>query len=242
MASSFVSKTAAGVFAACLVAGAHYTWMAPAGALVVGKANRIEIGHGHRFPVSEEAIAAAQVKAFAVAPSGKRVELKSAAIPKMLIAEYTPAETGTHTLGFVQDRGVSSRTPGGLKKGGKDLNRDAVQSFRTVRTSVSYASTGKTALPGKAAGLEFEIVPKMEAGALALQVLRNGKPAAGVEVQVLLKGQEESKAVGKTDGQGRVAYKLTAGPVLFVADMVEPSAVGSAYDRTNLGTSLYLNW
>lgn len=238
-------KAAAGVFAACLVAGAHYTWMAPLGPLAVGKANRIEIGHGHRFPVSEEAIASAQVKAFAVSPSGKRVELKVAAVPKMVVAEYTPAEAGTHTLGFIQDRGVSSRTPGGLKKGGKDVNRDAVQAFRTVRTSVSYASTGKTALPGKAAGVEFEIVPKLEAGAVALQVLRNGKPAAGVEVQALTKGQEESNPVGKTDAQGRVVYKLAAGaagPVLFVADMVEPAPAGSAYDRTNLSTSLNVNW
>lgn len=235
-------KAAAGVFAACLVAGAHYTWMSPAGVLVVGKPILIEIGHGHRIPVSEEAIAAAQVKAFAISPSGKRVELKAEAVPKMLVVEYTPAEAGTHTLGFVQDRGVSSRTPGGLKKGGKDVNRDAVQSFRTVRTAVSCASTGRTALPGKAAGLEFEIVPKTEAGAVALQVLRNGKPAAGVEVHVLLKGQEESKPVGKTDGQGRVVYKPAAGPVLFVADMVEPAPAGSAYDRTNLSTSLFVNW
>lgn len=212
---------------------------------MAGKANRIEIGHGHRFPVSEEAIAAGQVKAFAVSPTGKRVTLKAAAAGKVVVADYTPSEAGTHTMGFVQDRGISSRTPGGLKKGGKDVNRDAVQSFRTVRTSVSFAATGKVTMPGKAAGLEFEIVPRMEAGAVALQVLRNGKAAAGVEVEVLLKGQEESKAVGKTDGQGRVAYKVgagVAGPALFIAGMTEPAPAGAAYDTTNLSTSLYVSW
>ena len=243
MSSSLVSKAAIGVFAASLIAGAHYTWMAPAGPLALGRSNRIEIGHGHRIPVSEKAIAAAQVKAFAVSPSGKRVDLKAAAAGKVVAAEYKPSEAGTHILGFVQDRGISSRTPGGLKKGGKDVNRDAVQSFRTVRTAVSFAATGKIAVPGKAAGLEFEIVPKMEAGGVALQVFRNGKAAAGVEVHVLLKGQEESKAAGKTDGQGRIVYKTgTAGPVLFTADMTEPAPAGSAYDTTNLSTSLYMNW
>jgi hypothetical protein len=219
--------------------------MAPAGPLVVGKANRIEIGHGHRFPVSEEAIAAGQLKAFALSPTGKRVDLKVAAAGKVVAADYTPSEAGTHTLGFVQDRGISSRTPGGLKKGGKDVNRDAVQSFRSVRTSVSFAATGKVTMPGKAAGLEFEIVPRMEAGAVALQVLRNDKAAAGVEVHVLLKGQEESKAVGKTDGQGRIVYKTeagAAGPVLFLADLKETAPAGTAYDTTNLSTSLYVSW
>lgn len=217
----------------------------PAGILAIGKANRIEISHGHRFPVSEEAIAAAQVKAFAVSPSGKRTEIKAAAAGKMVVAEYTPAEAGTHVLAFVQDRGVSSRTPRGLKKGGKDVNKDAVQSFRTVRTSTSFAATGKIALPGKAAGLEFEIVPRMEAGAVALLVLRNGKPATGVTVEVLHKGQEEAKPVGKSDAQGRVVHRLpagAAGPVLFLAELLEPAMAGAAYDTTNLSTSLYLNW
>jgi uncharacterized GH25 family protein len=219
--------------------------MAPAGVLVAGKVNRIEIGHGHRFPVSEEAIAAGQVKAFALAPPGKRTELRAAAAGKVVALEYTPDEPGTHTLGFVQDRGILSRTPGGVKKGGKDANPDAVRTFRAVRTAVSYASAGTPAPPGRAAGLEFEIVPGMEGGVVALQVLRKGKPAAGADVQVLLSGREEVKPLGKTGEQGRLVYNREAGakgPVLFLAGWAEPAPAGAAYGTTNLSTSLYLDW
>ena len=82
---------------------------------------------------------------------------------------------------------------------------------------MSFASSGKPALPGKASGLEFEIVPRMEGNAVALQVLRNGKPADGVNVQVLFGGQEEAKLAGKTGEQGKIVYSREAGakgPVL----------------------------
>lgn len=226
------------------VVAAHYTWIA-APPLVKGKAARITIAHGHRFPVSEEAIAVSQVRALAVAPSGKRVELKAARNGASVSADYTPGEAGTHAIGFVQDRGVTSRTPQGVKPGGRDANKDAVQAVRVVRTAVSFASTGRVSLPGKPLGLEIELVPEMTASEVTLKLLRSGKPLAGVAVHVLTAGRHQPAEAGKTNAQGALVYAIGSTakpPALFVAEVVEPAAKGANYDVSNLSTSLYLSW
>jgi uncharacterized GH25 family protein len=234
-----------GLFLAGVLA-AHYTWIAPASApLVQGKVNKVLIAHGHQFPVSEEAIAAAQVKAFAIAPSGKRAELKAAKVGKLVEAAYTPMEAGTHAFGFAQDRGVTSRTPGGVKPGGRDVNKDVAQALRAVRTAVAFASTAKVTPTGKPLGLELEIVPQISASSVTLQLLRSGKPLAATAIQVLTSGSEEPRELGKTSAQGTLVYAIGAGtkpPVLFIAAVNEPAAKGAGYDTTNLSTSLYLSW
>lgn len=246
MIHSVVSRSLIGLFLVTFLLAAHYTWMAPAEApLIQGKANKIQIAHGHRFPASEEAIAAAQVRAFAIAPSGKRTDLKAVAAGKVVLMDYTPGEAGTHALGFVQDRGVSSRTPSGVKKGGRDVNPTATQAFRTVRTAVGYASTGKVSPSSKGLGLEFEIVPQIAGGTITLQLLRAGKPLLGAGIGLLVNGAEEPNELGKTDAQGRLVYKPGAAikpPVLFIADLAEPAQKGAAYDSTHLSTSLFLSW
>jgi len=226
------------------IVGAHYTWIAPV-TLVKGKVAKITIGHGHRFPESEESIAAAQVKAFAVAPSGRRSALNAAKAGKAVTVEYRPAETGTHAIGFVQDRGVMSRTPGGVKPGGRDANQDATQAIRVIRTAVAFASTGKVSPSGRPLGLEIELVPQVKASAVTLQLLRSGRPLAGTAVYVLTAGQDEPKEAGKTNAQGSLNYAIGAAlkpPVLFIASASEPAAKGANHDVSNLSTSLYLNW
>ncbi len=246
MIPSSLSRALIGLFSLTFLLAAHYTWMAPASApLVQGKVNKIQIAHGHKFPAGEEAIVAAQVRAFAVSPGGKRTELKAVAAGKVVALDYTPGEAGTHALGFVQDRGVSSRTPGGVKKGGRDVNPNATQASRIIRTAVGYASTGKVDPSGKALGMEFEIVPQVSGGTITLQLLRTGKPLPGVAIGLLVNGSEEPNELGKTDAQGRLVYRPGAAvkpPVLFIADFSEPAQKGAAYDSTNLSTSLYLGW
>ncbi len=246
MIPSSVSQALIGLFLLTFLLDAHYTWMAPASApLILGRVNRIQIAHGHQFPASEEAIAATQVRAFAVSPGGKRTELKAVAAGKVVLLDYTPGEAGTHALGFVQDRGVSSRTPGGVKKGGRDVNPGATQAFRTVRTAVGYASTGKVNPSGNGLGLEFEIVPQIAGGAITLRLLRAGKPLPGVAIGLLVNGSEEPNELGKTDAQGRLVYRPGAGikpPGLFISDFSEPAQKGATYDSTSLSTSLYLGW
>lgn len=240
-----LGRFAVGLLAFGGLLAAHYTWIAPPAQLAQGKECKILIGHGHQFPVSEEAIAAAQVKAFAVAPSGRRTELKATKAGKAVEVTYTPQEPGTHVLGFVQDRGVTSRTPAGVKPGGRDVNPDARQALRTVRTATAYASTSKAAVAGKPLQLELEIVPEVTSASIVFQVLRKGQPLAGVPIQMLAGGQGQPRELGRTGAQGKLTFVIAAGsrpPALFLASLTEPAPKGASYDTTDLSTSLLLSW
>jgi uncharacterized GH25 family protein len=72
------------------------------------------------------------------------------------------------------------------------------------------ALVGTTAYVGaKPGAAALEVVPSAAAGGMRFQVLAAGKPAAGVEVTVLLPGKDESQKV-KTDGAGFTpAFKQT---------------------------------
>jgi uncharacterized GH25 family protein len=206
---------------------AHYTWIAPVDALEIGKTATVRISHGHTFPQSEEAINAAQVDLFVLAPSGARVKLAPSAAAAAVSATYAVKEAGVHRIAFVQDRGVTSRTPKGVRPGGRDKNPDATQSYRTLRTSVSYAATAK-APPStpKPVGLEFELTAEFTGGAWKLQLLHSGKP-------------------GKTGTDGRLTFTPPAGskgPAMFSAETKSAPPQGAAYDSVNLSTSLYVTW
>lgn len=224
---------------------AHFTWIAPPVALRLGHKNQILIAHGHQFPASEETINASQITAFAVAPDGNRTELKPVPGPEAVLLEYVPRQSGTHVAAFVQDRGVLSRTPGGLKPGGRDRHADAVESFRLLRTAVAYMPAERGALTAKPLGLELELCAQLSAGKVEVRLLRRGTPVAGQPVSLLTHGAEDAETLGKTDAQGRVTYRIeegSKGPVLFLADVNEMGPQGAGVDRTSLSTSLYLNW
>lgn len=219
----------------------HYTWITPETAFVAGKPVAIRIGHGHAFPSSEETINAAQLDLFVLTPSGKRVPVKAATAVKSVAASYTPTESGPHTIAFVQDRGVSSRTPKGLKKGGRDVNPDALTASRTLRTAVAAASaTGARPL-----GLEVELTAQLASGVWTVQLLRAGKPHAGATVEVFLAGASSAVVAGKTDAEGKVRYQPPAGAVkraLFAAELKSAAPQGASYDAVNYETSLFVSW
>src|SRR5262245_60827135 len=100
-----------------LAALAHYTWIATQPIrLEAGKSVTIQIGHGHAFRESEESINASQIELFVVAPSSGKTKLQAAKSANAVNATFTPSESGLHRIAFIQDRGISSRTPGGLKQ------------------------------------------------------------------------------------------------------------------------------
>ncbi len=231
-----------------LVAGAcamaHLTWIfAPA--LEVGKPATVQIGHGHEFPDSEEVVNASQIKAVAIAPSGARTDLKPSAAGKALSAPYTPKEPGLHRIAFVQDRGISSRTPTGVKPGGRDKNPTATQASRILRTGITYAAAGKpTAADGKPAGLEIELTGAFAKGVWTITLLKQGKPVPGAEVEVYLAGNHQPVHTAKTVAGGTITWKPAAakGAALFAADWKEPAPAGANFDFTTCETSLSANW
>ncbi|BDC48439.1 hypothetical protein F183_A07550 [Bryobacterales bacterium F-183] len=214
---------------------AHYTWIAPqTPTIVAGKPVKLTIAHGHKFPVSEEAVNATQVKTWVIAPSGAKTAVTAIAQPGMLIADLQPKESGAHRLVFTQDRGWMSRTPRGVKPGGKDKNPDATQSFRLFRSGVAY--TGLIANPAPV-GLETELTASLAQGKWTLKLYKDGKPLAGQTVQVLQSGQKDGTDIGKTSADGTVTFTQPAGvksPMLFLAEFEQ--------GEQRYSTSLYVSW
>jgi uncharacterized GH25 family protein len=232
--------------AAAVIGFGHYTWIAPVAKLETGKPSEIRIGHGHKFPESEEAINARQIDMFAVTPSGARVKLTPAPAANAVTASFTPPEAGAYRIAFVQDRGVSSRTPRGVKPGGRDQNPDATTASRTLRTAVAYAATAGVAVSSaKPLGLEIELSGTFHSGAWQLQLMKQGKPLADTPVEVFLAGAPKAVEAGKTGPDGKLRYQPPAGakgPAVFIAEKKEPAPSGAKYDAVNYETSLYVSW
>ncbi len=230
-----------------ITAVGHYTWISASPDLLeAGKKVTVQIGHGHVFPASEGAINASQVSTFVVAPSGARVDLKPVASEKMVTAEFIARESGFHRFALVQDRGVNSRTPDGIKPGGRDKNPNATQAFRTFRTAIAYTRSAKpTGIAGKPLGLEFELTASLAHGVWTVQLLKQGKPVAGSGIELLSAGTEKPADIGNTGPDGKVTYRVPArgqGPGLFLARLREPAPAGAAYDTVNYETSLNVTW
>jgi uncharacterized GH25 family protein len=237
-------RAALGGLVCTFAALAHYTWIAPQPATIEpGKLIAIQIGHGHKFPTSEEAISASQIDLFVVAPSGAKVKLQAAPAGSGVRSQFTPKEAGFHRIAFVQDRGVRSRTPSGVKPGGRDKNPTATQASRTLRTAVSYA--GVAAQAPQPLKIEVEMVAALAGGAWNVQLLHHGKPVADTPVAVFLSGAAKPVDVGKTGADGRVRYQPSPGvkgPALFSAEWKGAAPAGATYDFTNFETSLYVSW
>lgn len=207
---------------------------------VVGKSVKIMVAHGDRFPHTDEAVNAAQVKLYVLAPSGARTDLKATAEKIAVSSTFTPREAGAHRIVFTQDRGPISRTPKGVKPGGRDQNPNAIEAFSLLRTGVSYVGgSGSTA----SLGLDLELTAQLVSGVWQLQLLRSGKPVVGETVQVLLQEHEDATAVGRTGADGRLTYKPVSatGPLLFLAEVKEKVS-GMVIDFRTLSTSTYVNW
>jgi uncharacterized GH25 family protein len=217
----------------------HYTWVAPSDALVAGRPVKIMVAHGDRFPHGDEAINAAQVRLWMVAANGSKSDLKPVATKTAVLADFTPAASGPHRIVFTQDRGVLSRTPAGVKAGGRDRNPSATEVFSLMRTGLHYVGDPGGVSP---VGLELELTAKFDAGVWILQLLRSGKPLAGEAVKVVLKEEEKDVVIGKSGADGRLNYTPVSGykgPLLFLVDFKEKPA-GGAVDSRTISTSTYV--
>jgi hypothetical protein len=139
-----------------------------------------------------------------------------------------------------------SRTSRGVQPGGRDKHPDAAQASRMVRTAVTYASTSNiTAVTGKPAGLEIELVGEYSKEGWNVQLLKEGKAVSAATIEVFLAGTAQPVFTEKTGADGRLSYKPAAGakgPVLFSAELKERPPAGARYDFVNYSASLAANW
>jgi uncharacterized GH25 family protein len=237
---------AALALAGVTAAYAHYTWIAPAAApLQIGRQGMIQFCHGHEFPAGEETLGIQNAYAWMFLPSGKQFKLSLVTEAKRVVSAFTPRETGVHRAVYTQDRGVQSRTPNGMKPGGRTRNPDAAQAFRSYRSAVAYLPVGGSN-PGtaKPTGIELEIVAVHRDRVWELQLLKNGKPQAGVPIEVRIEGASGGFDAGKTDADGRRTYRTAevkpGRPMLFFAEWKDAPPAGSDYETVNYSTSLFV--
>jgi len=236
-------RLAVAAAATAFSAWSHFTWVSPATAdFQAGKTVQIRVSHGDVFPNTEESIQAGQVRIIAVAPSGARTYPNALNAKTFVSAEFTPRETGSHRIAFTQDRGAMSRTPKGVRPGGRDRNADATEAFTMLRTGVWHSGKGH-----KPVGLDVELTADRDSasGAWQVQLLRRGKPYQGQKVQVVGNGAKDGVEAGVTNPDGKIVWKPAAGakgPVMFLAEFSEKAPAGGSVDTNRFSTTLYLSW
>jgi uncharacterized GH25 family protein len=237
MTFSLLRSLAVALFVASVLP-AHFTWVAPSPSRPSrGTEVSIEVGRGHVFPQSEILPPQHGLEIFAVTPAGKRVKLGASQAGLIWKAGHTLSEAGLYRICAVQDA-IFSRTPQGMKAGGRDQHPNAVRATKEYRSSIAFLGD-----PGQPSplGLAFEAVPEVSGRTVTFTVLRDGKPFAGAQVNLAGPGLKE-KSLGKSDAAGRFTYRHPgAGSFLLVVEASEKAPAGQPYDSTFFASVLYFD-
>lgn len=229
---------------AAVTLSAHFAWI-DAPTLTVGKTAKIRIGNGHDLGKSESALSLDGLKAWSLAPSGAKADLKFTADGNWLTADFSVKEAGAHRFVMVQDRGVFSQTTKGFKAGGRDVNPDAKKATKYWRSGLAYGSTDSKQAPAKPLGLELELTAVRAGNDIHLTVYRAGKPFAGAKLAIGLEGVADDQEIGKSDANGKFTYQVASGkkgPAVFLAVVLNDAPKGSNFDVSNHTAAAYLNW
>ncbi|MDZ7639181.1 MAG: hypothetical protein U5J83_13180 [Bryobacterales bacterium] len=155
----------------------HYTWLVRTHYSASGDTAYLELGHGHDFPVSEEAPATTHLKAFLVGEDGSRKPVKMATTPKSLKLEAKLASKKLARVYYVRDRGVMSQTSGGWKDGGRDQFPDAKASRKILQYGIAWVGFTGTTNSSAPLGLELELNYESGLRGRMVRAWRKGKPA-----------------------------------------------------------------
>ena len=200
----YVSICAIAVLLLAPLAWGHYTWLVRTHYSASGDQAYLEIGHGHDFPVSEEAPNATHLKAFVVNASGEKKPLDLRKEGNALKMEAAMPSREMARVYYVRDRGVISQTASGWKDGGRDQHPEAKTSMKSTQYGIAWVGFQGTTPNAKPLGLELELNYEKGMRGRLVRVLRNGKPARDIEVLAVL-GEDDEKKLGKTDKQGYVS-------------------------------------
>lgn len=219
----------------------HYTWLVRTHYSASGDTAFLELGHGDKFPVSEEASSTTNLKAYLVGQDGARKPLEISASPSALKIEAKLPSKQMARVYYVRDRGVISQTSAGWKAGGKDKYPDAKASRRSVQYGVSWIGFSGTTNNAAPIGLELELNYESGIRGRLVRAWRNGKPLRNLEIVAIL---EDGKVIklDQTDRDGYVKLGSVPEdvPVLFSASLTEKASKGSNFDETVLSCTLAL--
>jgi len=195
---------------------AHELWVNALGQQ--GELFRADIGYGHSFPDAEP-IAADRVHIFRplqlVTPEGK-VTLDQVGENYAYQKKIVLKKGSYLVLGFYRPT-FWSKGPEGWKQTDRIQRPDATyveEAIMCAKTICNIQGAAADDLITKPSGQRLEIVPKSNPSAvgknekLIVQVLCDGKPVKGTDVEAILAGSSDNKNkafTGKTDDQGIVA-------------------------------------
>lgn len=240
-----VSSACFALLVAATLSFGHYTWLVRTHYSPAGDVVYLEFGHGHSFPVSEEAPSTSAVKAFLATADGKRTPVALSAAEKSEKSVKVEVKLPSKNLArvyYVRERGVWSQTASGWQEGGRDKFPDAKvarKSFQAGIAWVGFAGTTNNAAP---LGLDLELNYESGIRGRLVRAWRKGKPLRDLQVTAVLPGEREVK-LGKTDRDGyvKVLDEVPARTaVLFTATLTEKAPKGANYDEDALSVSLAL--
>ncbi|MCC6265662.1 MAG: DUF4198 domain-containing protein [Bryobacterales bacterium] len=238
--SSFLLTLA--LLLAATLAWGHFNWLIRTHYSASGDTAYLEIGHGHGFPVSEEASSLANLKAYLVAANGSRQPVQIANGPKSLKLEVKLPSKDLARVYYVRDRGVRSQTAAGWKEGGRDAHPGAKTVRKSLDYGISWVGFNGTTYNAKPLGLDLELNYESGLRGRMVRVWRKGKPARDIDVLAVAAGDREIK-LGKTDRDGYVKVTEAVperGPVLFSTALTEKGAKGANYDQESVSCTLAL--
>lgn len=245
---SSVAKRAAVALSLCGAAAvfAHFAWLSPAPAkAAVGETVIVRMSSGHSFPTGGEPVKDIDLKLTAFTPSGKSVILAPADNGQGLEAAFKVESEGVYVVAGEYDRGVVSRTPEGLKPGGKSKNPNATSTMKSYSSFIcTVRASAPVPLSSVPLGLRFELSWKREGRSLSVSATAEGKPVEAAEISAVV-GSGDAKAIGKTDAAGGIAIEIPEsfrGPILLIGSVSKPMPSGSDYDTDRTGCTVFLDW
>lgn len=226
-------------------AWAHDMWIVPPGSpSAAGEVVEVRLRLGHAGAEEQVARDARRIVRFTAA--GPQVEVPVAGLDGAAIAYFRPPEPGLWALAY-ESTAAYSELPGAaftayLEEEGLDgalrLRREQGEEAapgrelysRSLKSLVTVGATGRSEGDGRV-GLPLELVAETLAAAgtgapTRLRLFLHGEPLSGALVDVRRLDQAEPAAAGRTDGEGRISFRL--GPGSWVAATVHMAASSSA--------------
>jgi uncharacterized GH25 family protein len=217
----------------------HYTWLVRTHYSSSGDIAYLELGHGHEFPHSEEAMSAESLKVFVSGANGNAKALTPQRDGNVLKIEAPMAGRDLQRVYYVRDRGIMSQTADGWKQGGKDKFPQAKTSRRIVQYGITWVGFTGTTTSARPLGLDLEMNYETGMRGRLVRVMRNGKPARDIEVRAVF-SEEDERSLGKTDRQGYVSADTLPKnrAILFSASVEEPAPKNSNFNINALSCAL----
>lgn len=196
------------LFVMTLTLSAHHSWIIP-----VGSGKSLEIGHGHQFPVSEQAMSPDRIMVTILTMDGKRVSLSPLKETRHLTVPFTGAIKDVSAAYFIEEPVIITRTTKGVRTAPMNTLTGVVDSFRRHRSGVYMARPG---LKIPDVGQILLLSCELDQNQVKLVVRMDRAPLGEIEIEVCEPNRKEERKIGKTTGQGELGFKVqTAGLHLF---------------------------